>query len=161
MVLVQGMPQVHMQPLVALALVGLLRMCADTYVSAELAANGQAAAQHSRHLSNVLMRLRASVDPDASLELSSDLQVRLARLPTVASLSFQELHGTSSSAVLRSGFPRRFSRMGKDERLRNPMFTIVLPSFNCSTACLLRQPLSACTCPYLEQQRLYAPMARA
>ena len=64
-----------MQPLVALALVGLLHMCADTYVSAELAANGQAAGQHARHLSNVLMRLRASVNPETLPELSSDLQV--------------------------------------------------------------------------------------
>lgn len=69
---------VHIQPLVAVALVGLLRMCADTYVSAELAANGQAAGQHARHLSNVLMRLRASIDPDTLPELSSDLQVCLA-----------------------------------------------------------------------------------
>ena len=76
--LVQSMPEVHMQPLVALALVGLLHMCADTYVSAELAANGQAAGQHARHLSNVLMRLRASVNPETLPELSSDLQVDLS-----------------------------------------------------------------------------------
>ena len=57
------------------ALVGLLHMCADRYVSAELAANGQAGGQHARHLSNVLMRLRAGVSPDTLPELSSDLQV--------------------------------------------------------------------------------------
>ena len=71
----QSLADVHAQPLVALALVSLLRMCADAYVSAELETHGQAAGQHARHLSTVLMRLRASVDTSA--ELSSDLQVCL------------------------------------------------------------------------------------
>lgn len=71
----QSLANVHAQPLVALALVSLLRMCTDAYVSAELEAHGQAAGQHARHLSTVLMRLRASVDTSA--ELSSDVQVCL------------------------------------------------------------------------------------
>ena len=71
--LLQSLASVHAQPLVALALVSLLHMCTDAYISAELEAHGQAAGQHVRHLSTVLMRLRASVDTSA--ELSSDVQV--------------------------------------------------------------------------------------
>ena len=67
------MDEVHAQPLVGLALVSLLHVCADAYVSAELPGHAQADGQHARHLSNVLMRLRASVD--TAPELSSDLQV--------------------------------------------------------------------------------------
>ena len=66
------MDEVHAQPLVGLALVSLLHVCADAYVSAELPGHAQAAGQHARHLSNVLMRLGASVD--TAPELSSDLQ---------------------------------------------------------------------------------------
>lgn len=75
--LLQGMAEIHLQPLIALALVSLLHGCADTYVSAELAAHGQAAGQHARHLSNVLMRLRASVNADTFQDLCVDLLASL------------------------------------------------------------------------------------
>ena len=76
--------EVHAQPLVGLALVSLLHVCADAYVSAELPGHAQAAGQHARHLSNVLMRLRASVG--TAPELSSDLQVLTP--PHLSSVAF-------------------------------------------------------------------------
>ena len=100
----QSTAEVHIQHLVALALVGLLHMCADTYVSAELAANGPAAAQHARHLSNVLMRLRASVNPNTLPELSSDLQVEIA-CPLPTQCSALKAHHSSSSEAICCGCP--------------------------------------------------------
>ncbi|CAL5222030.1 g4321 [Coccomyxa viridis] len=110
----KSMPEVHMQPLVALALVGLLHMCADTYVSAELAANGQAAGQHARHLSNVLMRLRASVNPETLPELSADLQDLQFKLTGYAS-SICPVHPHSAVPRSSADIPRPSERMSSGD----------------------------------------------